>query len=565
MNKVNINDYLLEYIKINKLTFLLCFILLFTYPLQKIGLPKYYGKVISNLSDAKIKKNEFFNLLIFLLLIYSSIQILFASLQKVQGMLVPKFSEYCIQKIFDNLINNTELDYDNIEIGAIIAKITKLPWLIYKYLELLRTFIFSQIVTMSICIYHYYTISLDVCICFIFLLLGICMLQYISFNLTLKVDMEGERTKDYVYSHFQDILNNFISIIICQNDKGEKLILHDKFKPFINLFNKALNMNFIIRIVFGLFNIISFILLNYLIYKEYSKNNISKEAFVSSFIITYSILSLFNESFWAVRNVVDTYSQVKDMELFFNSNTKDNNYDVKKSYKKFKNGNILFKNLNFKYKTGSNILKDLNVEILENDNIAIIGKIGSGKTTLVKLLLKLINPTQGNIYIGDVNIKDISKEELYKNVFYIPQKPKLLNRTLYENIMYGFDNIDDNKEQKIQIILEHLKKLNLNNDIIDTFNKKMNETVGFDGMKISGGQRQIVWLIRALLRDAKILILDEPTASLDKENKQNLFKTISKISKNKTVIIITHDDIDGNYKKINLNKGKIEKSVNNWY
>ena len=93
----------------------------------------------------------------------------------------------------------------------------------------------------------------------------------------------------------------------------------------------------------------------------------------------------------------------------------------------------------------------------------------------------------------------------------------------------------------------------------------MNETVGFDGMKISGGQRQIVWLIRALLRDAKILILDEPTASLDKENKQNLFKTISKISKNKTVIIITHDDIDGNYKKINLNKGKIEKSVNNWY
>ena len=566
MNKVNINNYLLEYIQENKIIFFICFVLLFTYPLQKIGLPKYYGKVISSISDNKLEKQSFFNNVKILLIIYSLIQLLFASLQKVQGMLVPKFSEFCIQRIFSHLINKEDLDYDNIEIGSIIAKITKIPWLIYKYLELLRTFVFSQIVTMGICIYHYYTISIEVCICFIFLLFGICLLQYISYNLTLKVDMQGERTKDYIYSHFQDVLNNFISILICQTDKSEKKILSEKFQPFIKIFNKALNMNFIIRIIFGLFNIISFILLNYLIYKQYLKKGISKEVFLSSFIITYSILSLFNESFWAVRTVVDTYSQVKDMELFFNNSNNYTNkeYTVSKKDKKFVLGNIIFKDINFNYNNSDKVLENINLEIKQNENIAIIGKIGSGKTTLIKLLLNIIKPTSGNIYIGNVNIANISKNELYKNIFYIPQKPKLLNRTLYENIMYGFDNINDNKEEKISNIINKLKELNLNNDIITTFKNKMDDNVGFDGMKVSGGQRQIVWLVRALLRESKILILDEPSASLDKENKQNIFNTINKISENITIIVITHDDINNNYRKIKLHRGKIEKQME-WY
>lgn len=568
MNKVNINNYLLEYIQDNKIIFIICFILLFTYPLQKIGLPKYYGKVISVISDNKLDKKSFFNNVKVLLIIYSLIQLLFALLQKVQGMLVPKFTEFCIQKIFSTLISKEDLDYDNIEIGTIIAKITKIPWLIYKYLELLRTFVFSQIITMGICIYHYYTISIDVCLCFIFLLIGICILQYISYSLSLKIDMEGEKTKDFIYSHFQDLLNNFISILICQNDKSEKKILSEKFEPFINVFNSALNINFIIRIVFGLFNIISFVLLNYLIYKQYSKKKINKEVFLSSFIITYSILSLFNESFWAVRSVVDTRSQVKDMELFFNNSNKyikkGSSIPKIKKYNNFVFGDIVFKNVDFFYNNDKNILKNINLEIKQNENIAIIGKIGSGKTTLIKLLLNIIKPTNGNIYIGNVDINNLSKNELYKNVFYIPQKPKLLNRTLYENIMYGFDNINDNKEEKISKILDKLKLLNMNDDIIKTFKDKMNDNVGFDGMKISGGQRQIVWLIRALLRDSKILILDEPSASLDKENKQNIFNTIESISKNKTIIVITHDDISNNYRKIKLNNGKIEQQIR-WY
>ena len=89
------------------------------------------------------------------------------------------------------------------------------------------------------------------------------------------------------------------------------------------------------------------------------------------------------------------------------------------------------------------------MEIKQNENTALIGQIGSGKSTLVKLLLKLYEPSSGNIYIGNTNLKDIKYEDLYEHVFYIPQKPKLMDRSLYENIFYGMDleNKDKNLKQ----------------------------------------------------------------------------------------------------------------------
>jgi len=219
--------------------------------------------------------------------------------------------------------------------------------------------------------------------------------------------------------------------------------------------------------------------------------------------------------------------------------------------KGFANGDIIYSNVYHKYKD-TFVLNNVSFKIEKGEKVAFVGHIGSGKSTAVKLLLGFQPLTMGNISINGVSINEISNHQLRKNVFYIPQKPKLFNRTLYENITYGLENPPDEAD-----ILTILDELNMK----DVFKEKMNKKVGLDGNNLSGGQKQIVWLLRSFYRKSKIIVMDEPTASLDQDNKELLIKTINKLSIGKTLIIISHDQIDSNFRKIEFKDGKINDSM----
>ena len=109
-------------------------------------------------------------------------------------------------------------------------------------------------------------------------------------------------------------------------------------------------------------------------------------------------------------------------------------------------------------------------------------------------------------------------------------------------------------------ILEIMKNMGIGKNVIQIFMQKMDMELGIDGVKLSGGQRQIVWIIRAMLREPSILIFDEPTSALDKNNKQIIIDAIKKVGKDKTIIIITHDQIDNDFRKIELTQGKLVQS-----
>ena len=122
------------------------------------------------------------------------------------------------------------------------------------------------------------------------------------------------------------------------------------------------------------------------------------------------------------------------------------------------------------------------------------------------------------------------------NINYIPQHPKLFNRTLFSNILYGVT-----KKITVKDINKIIKEIDVNN-VAEKFKKMMFEKVGKNGSKLSGGQRQLVWLIRSVLKDSKVIILDEPTSSMDEKSKEQTIKFIKKYSKDKIIILITHDN-----------------------
>lgn len=196
-----------------------------------------------------------------------------------------------------------------------------------------------------------------------------------------------------------------------------------------------------------------------------------------------------------------------------------------------KKGEISFDNVSINYTGGKQILKDFSLNILPKETVIIIGKIGAGKSSLIKALLKLVK-YDGNIYLDGVNTKNMNFSNIRSQVLYIRQNPLPFNRSFYENVLYGTDNVST---EKVDILFN---KYNLKS----MFNKDLNAKVGRKGELLSGGQRMVMFLLRLLIQeDKKIIILDEPTASLDDNTSMIIFNIIKDIIKRQTTIMITHD------------------------
>ena len=221
----------------------------------------------------------------------------------------------------------------------------------------------------------------------------------------------------------------------------------------------------------------------------------------------------------------------------FKKSSYKRNYEQKNNSNKKKvdlYGDIIFDNVNFKYQNSKKyIFKDLNLKFNKGEIIAIIGDSGVGKTTLVDLLLGLLEPNEGKIYSNNI---DINKEIfLWRKILgYVPQEVVLTNSTIKKNITIGLKESQINKKQLKEVI----KKTNIAEFIkIENYNHK---NIGERGSHLSGGQKQRIGIARALYKEPKIIIFDEATSALDKKNEDQILKDIKILSKNKIIIFITH-------------------------
>ena len=228
---------------------------------------------------------------------------------------------------------------------------------------------------------------------------------------------------------------------------------------------------------------------------------------------------------------------------------KDQEYENLKFEKK-----ITLENISFQYdKNLPNILNKFSFDIAKGEKIVIKGQTGSGKSTLTNIILGLLNPTEGRILIDNVLINSENVKNWQKNIAIVPQTVFLNDATILENIAIALDTsaIDLNK-------VENSAKIAQIDNFIKSLPNRYNEKVGERGVRLSGGQRQRVGIARALYRDAKVIILDEPTNALDTETEKLVMDSISQLSKDITLIMISHSDRSLKYfdKIIDLDKLK---------
>ncbi|MDU1043868.1 MULTISPECIES: ABC transporter ATP-binding protein [Peptoniphilus] len=210
----------------------------------------------------------------------------------------------------------------------------------------------------------------------------------------------------------------------------------------------------------------------------------------------------------------------------------ENNYNHKENSL---DGDIIFSNITFSYDSYK-IFDKNNFKVLKGNINLIKGKSGTGKTTLLKILLGMLELESGNIYISNENIKSIDVKYLRDNISYVSQKTEIFYDTLRNNI-----NIAENANITDTTIIESLKSVGLGENMAED-KELLNEILLNDGKNISGGEAQRLALCRAIVQDRKIIILDEVTANLDKKTEDDIVSLIYDNFKNKTVIIITHSD-----------------------
>ncbi|EMB43953.1 ABC transporter ATP-binding protein [Treponema denticola] len=195
---------------------------------------------------------------------------------------------------------------------------------------------------------------------------------------------------------------------------------------------------------------------------------------------------------------------------------------------------IKYKNIEFAYSEKKNtVFKNLNFTVAKNEKLAVAGESGSGKTTIINLLLRFYEPTSGSIYINGTDIKDLTLKSLRSLITVVSQETYLFNGTIKENLLHANEDADEEK------LIDACKAANIHS-FIQSLPEGYNTKVGERGLNFSGGQRQRIAIARAVLKNSPIVVLDEATSSVDTENENEIKQSLNHLLRNRTSITIAH-------------------------
>lgn len=377
---------------------------------------------------------------------------------------------------------------------------------------------------------------------FILALILLCSfpLSFLSYNYFGKKLKEKEiklkKNKDDYFNFIQESLNSFEILKILNAEK----VMGNKYRYILKkLYKIGLKKVFI-----GIFSNIVSQFINFASYILVIGVGVS-QIFLGN--LTLGGLVAFNSYSDKFRNLLLSISQINSslqqasvsLERIFElldqykvENEKDGNKNIipDNCFKK----DIVIKNLSFKYKENNPyIIKNLTATIPHNSLTAIVGSSGEGKTTIFKLLSGLYDNYEGQILLNHIDLKNIAKQHFFEKITYVPQETFLLTGTIKENLLIANPEATDKK------IIKACQMASIH-DFIMSLTKGYNTIIGYNGIHLSAGQKQRISIARALLRDAEIYLFDEITSSLDPKTEANIKRMLKKLSKDHTVVLISH-------------------------
>ena len=533
MTKV-IFDVIKEFLVENPIYIVTTILFMGLIPINDIYMSKLYGTMFESIQQNTFKMDDMVKILV----VTALLQIGYALMDLNDSKMIPLFQHKCKEIFLKNVFHDQKENYKELLTGDLLSKILRSQHVVTSWYSKLTTFIIPHIIEFAITSIYFYSIDKHLCLYFVTLILVFVVVLFVSPVSTNASSQESDKALSNIHEEIDDILTNYLSVHKEDKLNDELNRLQNKNNYFIKVYNSTVRISLYYRL-FLTFSMLAFLFaFTYRSYGLLINKRMNKGLF---FALIMMITHLVGNFIWMIdttRDIIFDYGTIKNSKFLHKQNSESQEVkDYCDSLEKDKPIPILkMSNVIYKYSSQKNwALKDINFEINQGETILIVGEIGSGKTTLIKLLLRLLKPTTGNIYLNGKCYRDFTVKSFYKKVGFMPQNCILFNRSIIDNIKY------DNNDVSTKRITETLHKFGIMKHF-ENLEDGVHSMAGKNGMNLSGGQRQLVWFIKLYLKDPDIIIMDEPTASIDHETK-DLFKTIiNEYMKEKTIIIVTHDN-----------------------
>ena len=528
------------FFKQNKLlVFLYILFTLLSYPLQSVVIPHIYSNFFNAITKNK-NKSTFIKYITLLIIIFAITNGSNYLTTYYESFIFPKLNNFVLDYLYKNLLIKYENNYEELELGKIINRLIFIPNNLKSIISEFCKIAFPRGMTMVVINIYFFYINWKLGLVSIFMLIIIFIFNLYFLNKCSDISKIRHNEYDNQNQYIQDRLSNLTSIYAFGNINFEISSFKDILKKYYLLFKNDLKCMLNSTMITSILMVILFIALNGFSAYLYFKKDISYVTLISVFIMViyyYPCITEINDS---LPEFMQYYGSIKQLDNFVSDlcNVNDNNekitYLENKKLCKMDYAEINIKNLNFKYPlTNKFLFNNFNLKINHFDKIAITGPSGNGKSTLIKLIMGYYEVPNNTIFIDNYDINSYNLSDLRKKISYVNQNTKLFNKSVLENIQYG-----NNMTRKDVIKL--CKKIGIEK-IFENLDDGLDTMVGVNGDKLSGGQRQMINILRCIGLKNKIVILDEPTSAIDTVNTSAVIKGLEEISKDCTLILITHD------------------------
>lgn len=558
-----ITGYILEFLKENKIWLIITIVVtLLCNPIEMIWL----SDLFTNFTTA-INNLEYDNSISILWKI-AAVNVFIDSVYMIGNyydkVYFPKMEKFIRFKLIDVIFKNIEVNYDKEDISNHIVKTLKIPNIVTsftgRFIYWIVTFILTTVVIMGYILYLNTGIGLLTISIFTLFMI---MYYYILLK-TKNTSEDRENEENTLLSNIDDVLSNSLSIISTKKVDDEMEYLTTKHAVYDSAHEGQLWNSSIGGFALSIVIIIVLVFHVYVILILYKRRKIdSKVTIKLIFIILFFVKYIKTASLRSI-GVIAEYGKITENEANIRKLMVDKNDDGKETDIPI-TGDIEFKNVSFEYaaRAGAGgqesevkkVLDNVSFKIQPLRRTAIIGTNGSGKSTIIKLMSGFFKPTEGQILFNGVDISEIKREYLRSKLSIVSQKVVLFNRSVIDNICYGTQM----SKEDATAALDKLKVMN----VFKKLPQGLDTMAGSRGENLSGGQRQIIYLLRSYLSNKPITIMDEPTAAVDTFHKKYVIDMINEMSKKSTLIVVTHDaEYAASFPmKIYLESGKIVKVV----